>query len=189
MLEICRYADLTQEENWNKFCGLVDIESYIDYYAAMIYVGRHDDWPNSNYSLWRTQGVDNTQPYSDGKWRWMAFDLNSGGMEEKIVDMDTIGYVMEKNEMFNNMMTNDTFRQAFLKRVQEMGETVFESEKIDRLLDEHVELMYVPLLHNQKRFYHIETDEVLNNKIESVRSFFEKRQDVITQLVKKYSTI
>ena len=55
---------------------MVDVDSIIDCYCTGLYVGTWD-WPNYNYFMWRYNGeaIDGN-PYSDGKWRFGAFDFD-----------------------------------------------------------------------------------------------------------------
>lgn len=46
--------DLSVEKNYNELCDIIDISSYIDYYATMIIIARWGDWPGSNEAFWRT---------------------------------------------------------------------------------------------------------------------------------------
>ena len=58
---------------------MIDIQSYIDYYAFEIYVANCDSISN-NYAMWRTRNVKSS-PYYDGKWRWILYDTDdSTGM-------------------------------------------------------------------------------------------------------------
>jgi len=189
MLYVCETLDMTKKTNYDIACDLIDIESYIDYYAVMLYAGRTIDWPNSNYEVWRTNATDNTQEYSDGKWRWMVFDMNSPGMEAEFIELDSIEHVMKKNKMFSNLMRNDAFRHALLERIKELGSTVFEAEKVNDVIDEHVLYMMESLKKDEKRFFGKDSEEKINSKIAPVRDFFEHRYAYMEGLLDKYETL
>lgn len=189
MVYTCETLDVTKEENYEKVCELIDIDSYIDYYAVMLYAARTIDWPNSNYEAWRTKALDNSQEFSDGKWRWMVFDMNSPGMMAEFADFDSIEYVMKKNKMFNNLMTNDSFRKKLLYRIEELGRTVFDSERVNELIDEHISLMMEPLKCDQKRFFGVDSEDKINSRIGMVREFYQKRYAYIEEILDKYETI
>lgn len=175
MYATCSTLDLTKPENYQKVCSLIDINSYIDYYASMIYIGRYNDWPSSNYALWRTIGTDNNNSYSDGKWRWLAFDLNSDGMSHEIASMDTLNYVIENDEIFRNLMTNDDFKQSFMNRLEKMRNVDFESNKVTTFINDYSSYMknYIP--NDQKRFYNSYQTEDYKNQIISINTFFSER--------------
>ena len=133
MIEFCAQSDVTNDENYGKVCELIDIGSYIDYYAVMLYVGRYRDWPGSNYALWRVKKKENI-PYGDGKWRWMVFDLNSPGFD---VDFDSLGYVMDNDGMFRNLMANNIFRERLFLKIEELAITVFYFEAMDEIINKY----------------------------------------------------
>lgn len=54
--------DMSVPENYEKACEMIDVDSFINYYAALIYCARCGDWPNGNTALWRTREA----PAEDG---------------------------------------------------------------------------------------------------------------------------
>ncbi len=182
MYEFCSQTDVTKEENYQRVCEMIDIESYIDYYAIMCYIGRSGDWPWLNYGLWRVEKTENT-PYGDGKWRWVIFDLNSPGFG---VDLDSVGYVMEHDEMFNNLMKNDNFRSLLLTRMEEMADTVFAADKMNEKLDEYREYMAEPMRENDRRFFGDDTLFAFEAGIDELQYFFAERKAYITAMAEQY---
>lgn len=76
--------DMTKAANYQKFQDMVDIDSYVDYCAAEIYINNNDWWsgcndetPHNNIQFWKvadTSIEDASNPYADGKWRYMLYD-------------------------------------------------------------------------------------------------------------------
>ena len=91
--------------------------------------------------------------------------------------------------MFNNLMTNDSFRKKLLYRIEELGRTVFDSERVNELIDEHISLMMEPLKCDQKRFFGVDSEDKINSRIELVRVFYQKRYAYIEEILDKYETI
>lgn len=182
MYEFCSQTDVTKEENYQRVCEMIDMESYMDYYAIMCYIGRSGDWPWLNYGLWRVEKTENT-PYGDGKWRWVIFDLNSPGFG---VDLDSVGYVMEHDEMFDNLMKNATFRAQFLERMEEVADTVFAADKMNEKLEEYREYMAEPMRENDKRFFGDDSLTAFEAGIDELQYFFAERKAYITEMVDAY---
>lgn len=182
MVEFCVNNDVTKEENYQKVCDMIDMESYIDYYAIMCYVGRCGDWPWLNYGTWRVKKTE-SGPYGDGKWRWVIFDLNSPGFR---TELDTIQYVMENDAMFCNLMTNDTFRTQLVQRMEELMETVFNYDTMSEWLDEYSEFMEEPMSVNSKRFYGDDSSAVFYNEIDGLKNFFRVRKEYLIPILDKY---
>lgn len=182
MYEFCSQSDVAREENYEKVCELIDIESYIDYYAIMLYIGRSGDWPWLNYGLWRVEKTENG-PYGDGKWRWIIFDLNSPGFS---VDLDSIKYVMDHDEMFKNMMTNYTFRAQLILRIEELADTVLEAERMNDILIEYQSFMAEPMRKHDKRFFGDDTLTCFNEEMEKLKVFFAERKEYLIPLLDSY---
>lgn len=182
MIEFCSQSDVTNNENYGKVCEMIDIESYMDYYAVMLYVGRHGDWPDSNYALWRVKKKENS-PYGDSKWRWMVFDLNSPGFE---VGFDSLEYVMENDPMFKNLMTNDNFRTQLFLKIEELADTIFSFETWNKRIDKYQDFINDPMINNNKRFFGDDSLADFNNEIEILKLFWAERKDFLMPALNDY---
>lgn len=170
--------DMTVEENYKKACELIDIDSYIDYYAAQVYIARHNDWPGGNWAAWRTREPDGSA-YGDCKWRWMLFDVNSGGLTVGHVDADTLSEVIMKDEQFYSLYLNEEFRVKFARRILEIGREVFSKENCNDFLDRFEREMKEPLSISNQRFYNDTRLEEFNQYVEGIRGFFMGRYDAV----------
>ncbi len=183
MCEFAETADMTQEENYETVCELMDIQSLIDYFAAEIYMARLIDWPDSNYALWRSRETG-TSEYEDGKWRWMLFDLNTASMQEEYVEHDTLERVIRKSPMFANLWTNEKFRNDFSERLLEMSETIFEKEQVLNKVSEYVQFMFEPMQKHHQRFFG-KAFESKYPTAESITNFALQRAEYIPEMLKE----
>lgn len=170
--------DMMLEENYLKACELIDIDSYIDYYAAQIYIGRCNDWPSGNWAAWRTREWDGSA-YGDCRWRWMLFDVNSGGISGSLENTDTLSEVIQADEMFYSLYLNDTFRAEFAERILYIGREIFSKDKCEDFLYEWEVRMEDSLAASNRRFYNDTKSEELNLYIEDIRRFFDGRYDAV----------
>lgn len=181
MREYCIESDLTKEENFQKVCEIIDIESYVDYYGLMIYLGRHADWPMGNFALWRTK-KEEAGKYGDCKWRWMVFDLNSAGFTNTI---DPVKYTLEQDEMFKNMMTNSTFREMLITQIEKMI-VKFNYEKMKGKIMEFDKFMAESMAQNDKRFFGEDSGTVFKKEIKNIEMFFENREEYLQTILQEY---
>lgn len=163
---------------YNKACDLIDMESYIDYYATQIYIARHNDWPYSNFALWRTRENDGSF-YGDCKWRWMLFDVNSGGLNMNLLSYDTLSYVISEDAVFASLYQNETFRRQFTERLLYIGKEVFAPETCNLFIDQYVQTMREPLAASNMRFYMDDKSDEFEQYVTDMRTFFEQRYDVV----------
>lgn len=188
--------DMSIDLNYEKACQMIDIDSFIDYYATMIYIARCEDWPQSNVALWRTREISDEGSYSDGKWRWMLFDCNSTSMLDEVLDYldetyftsgdtltyhDTLTYVIDSDDLFRSLWSNQSFQEAFIQKLIYIGENCFSAEKMDAFIQNYMDIMTPVLEESWARFYGSENDqyEVFCDIMESHRSFFYKRLEVV----------
>lgn len=182
MVKYCSESDVTDDINFNKVCEMIDIESYIDYYAVMLYIGRSGDWPSMNYALWRTKKNENSN-YGDGKWRWMIYDLNSPGSS---VDSDPIEYVMENDAIFKNLMSSDTFRTALFYRIEELADSIFNFEIMNEKFNKYQTFITIPMQKNDKRFYGEDSLDIFIADLEIQKNFFKERKAHLLPILERY---
>jgi hypothetical protein len=174
-------ADMTMEENYEKACSMIDITSFIDYYAAEIYMARNIDWPEGNYALWRSRNVSE-RAYEDGKWRWLLFDVNTDSLRSGLADHDTLAYALGVCQMFENLSRNEQFRDAFSKRLREMRDIVFEAERVNEKLSEYKLLMTDPMEKHLKRFFYMDVNKYHDTRSD-MRNFSYSRPEYIEPML------
>lgn len=170
--------DMTNMANYNQACNLLDMDSYIDYYASQIYIARAMDWPGGNFALWRTRKNDGSF-YGDGKWRWMLFDVNSAGMSGNYLTHNTLSHVLSHDSMFFSLYQNEDFRRQFAERLLYIGNETFAPEKCNLFIDQYVQTMKEPLAASNMRFYMDDKSEEFEQYVTDMRTFFDGRYDVV----------
>ena len=170
--------NMADADNYSKTCDLIDMESYIDYYATQIYIARCGDWPNSNFALWRARENDGSY-YGNCKWRWMLFDVNSGGLNSSSLYNNTLLNVLEADTAFASLYQNEEFRRKFAERLLYIGNETFAPEKCNLFIDQYVQTLKDPLAASNKRFYMDEKSEEFEQYVTDIRTFFKNRYDVV----------
>ena len=190
MKEFITENDMSDPENYAKACELIDMDSFINYYAVLIYCARCGDWPNGNYAVWRTRKIaSKDSPYMDGRWRWVLFDVNSAAISSALKDNDTLNYVLNKDPspLFVSLCKNDTFRQQFSDRILEYGRTIFSPESIDEKLDLYAEEIADAMEINYLRFFGEDADLDFAQITDSeIRGFFENRYSVVEKMLEEH---
>lgn len=186
MSSFISYTDLTVEANYEAACELIDMDSFIEYFATEIYINRYGDWPGSNWAAWRTREV-REDPCSDGRWRWMLFDVNSNVIGPGEAETDSIAYTRSISTMFDNLMRNDSFREQFRKTLLRLAEHEFSPEKTRIFIREYQASMADVLSLEYRRFYGDEQDKLQEfyTLTDGVQEFFEIRQDYIKKLLQQ----
>lgn len=195
------HKDLSAQTDYEEFSKLVDTDSVRDYFLAEVWINNKWDWPGKNWSMWKVQNTDSSNEYADGKWRFMFYDVEFGGVSGEgdawtntmkednykpkgLLDTDTKNPAVLS---FAYLMSNEDFRNDFNDRLLKMSEGTFEKEKaLDRLAE--FESIYSPL-YEQFFARYPETgsaDEALHGDYASsdcIRTFINKRDKSIQSIV------
>ena len=170
------YGDDFADDNvYEGFKKIVDIDSMIDYYAARIYIESGADWPGSNVAFWRSREVTDL-PYEDGKWRFLMFD-NNLNMLQSSVSKNMIDIVSSSGDMFASCMQNEGFRRKFAKRMKEIMATVYEPSNVKSVIDGISEMTENAAINSEKRWYGSNADEgYFRKRMNEILGFFNERQ-------------
>src|SRR5690625_3702482 len=117
---------------------LLDLESFIDYHAAEIYMV-NTDWPSNNNSFWRYTGNEiKSRPAADGKWRWILYDLDRAFRRP---DTDMLSYLesdepkrgkdqSHANKLYKLLIAHPEIRQQFIIRFADLINSTFVPERV-----------------------------------------------------------
>lgn len=182
LLDYMENTDFSITENYRKACEIIDMDSFIDYYAAEIYLVNRDWRLNKNYALWRTRDIRGDK-YSDGKWRWMLFDINfETAMWPRSASDDPFEYAMSVFPMFSSLMANSEFRREFAETILDMANHDFFPERINAFINYYIGKMAEPMSLEFERFYG--SDNILltyfYNTAVDMQMFFAGRYDYLT---------
>lgn len=137
--------DFSDDTVYQEFCDrYLDEQSALDYFATMIYLNNGYDWPGKNWSIWRTTVKDDTNIYSDNRWRFCLFDLDltteptwSSG-DSGAWSKNPITSLLDKESdnviklIFSNMMDNASFRGKLADVINEIGTENYAYEEAGR---------------------------------------------------------
>ena len=197
-----KHKDLKDKADYDEFAKLVDTDSVRDYFLSEIWINNKWDWPGKNWSMWKTAEVDESNPYADGRWRFLFYDMEFGGVSGEqdaytntvkednykrrgLLDMDTNNPAVL---CYAYLMTNDDFRKDFNTRLEGMADGIYKQETLSKALDQY-ESEYAPLYDQFFERYPDcgSADEALNGGYASskcIRDFVEERADNIDTMVK-----
>lgn len=191
--ELWSYAekDFTDDSVYEAFCGIMDIDSFADYYATEIYIGNKDWDPEKNYMVWRARTPDETNPYADGKWRYMLFDTEySMGMyndQETAANYNSFSRAIREDELFAAVIKNKAFQEKFQAAIKEIGSVNFDPTECEKNLNEYVRV-YKPLMQDfYTRFFGVDTwnRNQFDSTVDTLKSFVKSRYKSIISNVEK----
>ncbi len=75
LLDFLATHDIAAADNYTEVSRRIDIDNFRDYHIAQTYY-MNVDQPGKNVRIWRSQSVDADNPYADGRWRWLLYDVD-----------------------------------------------------------------------------------------------------------------
>jgi hypothetical protein len=183
------HKDMTVPAHYAEFCDVFDIQSYIDYYAAQIYI-YNEDWPHNNWQLWKVRNKEPGNPYGDGKWRWMMFDtefamgIYSGGALDVQNGRDTFDQILNGNNSFNNvifknLMKNPDFCRQFVITMMDLYNVNFDYNScMDKL--NTIAAVYGPLMKHYYERFGCPWPTVFENKVADAKKYLNDIRNAMT---------
>lgn len=175
-------TDFSVADNYEALDDVIDLQSYMDYYATQIYIARGVDWPGTNEAFWRVRDPSKNAGggvLQDGRWRWMLFDVNTSSLEKVEVASDTLAYTMEHSPLFKNLCQSDAFKEAFSITLMDFANEIFSPANTEPLISGHLDLMSEPLDIHHIRFFGSNYAFELEQEMENIGDFLANRKSFI----------
>lgn len=116
--------DLSNSANYEYICGQIDVNSFMDYMVCELYTGNSD---YANIQYYKLPG---------GKWKWIYYDFCWGftNSSHKTVTL-RMGDAPAASGLFNALIANREWKDAFCRRFAELLNTAFTSENVTAAVD------------------------------------------------------
>lgn len=148
-LEFVKNASKESNYFFSELEKLIDVESFIDYQCTEIFIA-NIDWPRNNIRYWRYRGSNNNpinqEAYTDGRWRWLLFDLDlMGGVlgEKYNYDYNALTIATKDDSergwstfMLRTLLENPEFKQRFIARFSDLLNSTYQSERMKKIIRE-----------------------------------------------------
>ncbi len=138
MINYVESNNMTNSANYEYVKTQMDVEQFIEYEIANIYLGEVD-WPGNNIKFWRTNTGINT------RWRWLNFDKDQCFMEHRI-GTNTLALATATNGggwpnppwstlLLRRLLGNDDFKNNFIQMYAYHLSTTFDPERLIHHID------------------------------------------------------
>lgn len=193
------HEDLSDDADYQEFTKMIDPESCLQYFALETWINNKWDWPGKNWSMWKTVTTDDSIPYADGRFRFMIYDVEFGGVsgssdarantvkESNLLDYQTGNKDKPNVRFFAYLMTNRGFRDRFCQMLTDLTDEVFTTLKTTAVMD-YFEASWSPLLNQFFDRYPGSGDslDALYGgyaSLQCMRDFYAKRAKYIPKIV------
>ncbi|MBO4878386.1 MAG: CotH kinase family protein [Ruminococcus sp.] len=189
-------ADLSDDAEYEKLCGLVDMQSFMEYVSAEIYIN-NKNWDSSNMAMWKAQTTDDSNNFADGRWRFIMFDVDysTGIYGEALPNTDSFERLLNKecflSDLLKAALHNETFRGEFSKTFMEIADNDFSAERAnaetDRLSEEYKDMTKDTYNRFWSGWFRDGADEEnYNEAVEMLRNFYNKRYEYIVKYLEEF---
>ena len=140
LVDFVSTQDMTQPANLDLVDTWMDVDQYLDYQAAQIFIA-NADWPLGNIRFWRPST-------DDGRWRWMIYDtdLSFGGNGGGRNYSNTLAQATADDGpdwpnppastlLFRSLLENQNFEDRFIQRLASHINTTFDSTRVLFVID------------------------------------------------------
>ena len=179
LLGYIRQNDVSQVQHYGYVSTQMDIDNFIDYQIAHIYLANFD-WPFNNVRYWRPQAPG-------GKWRWLFFDCDA--CLSKFSNPELARYLPGTQAddpsrfLLSQLLRNADFRNQFVSRFYYHLSTTFEPGRVLRTIGEF-RAAYAPMVaeHVARWSRPVSADEWLASVTEIERFVVKRPPEMLRQM-------
>lgn len=199
MVDWLQGNELTSEANYNKIAEQVDVENYMNYMSAEMFVN-NGDWPHNNMKKWRVAS-------QKSKWKWFLYDVDFGfgagyntqnsnvfsyvtnangtnGMGGMMMPgmgqqggQQTGGSISEHTILMIRLLGNDGFKKAFINRFCVLLSMNFAADRLVKQIDA-LQSQVQSEMSRDAEFWGYNASSFSSN-LEKIKSFAQSRQQTI----------
>lgn len=173
--DVVEYLNSVQDKSdadvYETLCQMIDVQSFIDYYAAMLYLN-DIDWLEYNARCYRSMEAG-AGKNEDGKWRWAAYDVEKTMAEADLNTFHVGIYASWQDDpVAQALMQHEEFRERFVGTYMDLYNMIWRGDYILPYIEEKAAAMEASYGMYMERFQPgVAADEYHNN----LRRFFEER--------------
>lgn len=179
LISYVRQHDLSDAAAYAHVCSLVDIEEYIDYIVAEIYICNTD---NGNIKFFKTK---------EGKWTWIFYDVdqsfataNFNTVSEHLNPKGTGSLDRFSTTLINGLLRNPEFKEQFLRRMAWQIQEVWSPERVIAAVDAYEQAILPEMARDCAKWEHSYSDWQAH--VQALRSFANRRAPYVVSYVQAW---
>lgn len=183
-------TDFSDSANYKELCSKVDMDSFCDYISANVYFG-NKDWGYNNVAVWKSTKTDETNPYADGRWRFIMFDTEYSTNLYGQIPANTntfsqlLGTKSFLTDLLKGALKNNDFRKQFSLTFMDIANYNFSSDRVNSLISKYSEQYKQIAADTLAAFYGDKNgSSTFSGAVSTVKSFYSDRYKNITSSLK-----
>jgi len=170
--------DITTDAVYNKVCEMMDMDEFINYHIAEIFIANWD-WPWNNVKIWKNK--------NGGKWRWLMYDTDwAFNYRDNQHYYNTLLYVLGEhptdhksdwsNLLMRRLKLNETFCKKFVDRFCVQISGTFKTERVDAIMDSLSSKISTEIIYHKERW---SSERSLDDDLQRMKEFSSLRPDAL----------
>lgn len=179
LINYVRNHDLSDPECYAYVCSQVDVDEYMDYIIAEMWIGNAD---NGNIKFCKT---------TEGKWTWIMYDVDYAfyyasydAVSDHLNPNGTGSGDMFPTVLIRNLLENADFKDAFLRRMAWQMNNIWSEETLLPWIDAFEKMIETDMVKDCDRWGRSYT--VWRDDVESLRTFAKSRNAYMLDDIQSY---
>lgn len=179
LINYVRNHDLSDAECYAYVCSQVDVEEYMDYIIAEMWIGNAD---NGNIKFCKT---------TEGKWTWIMYDVDYAfyyaaynAVSDHLNPNGTGSGDMFPTILIRSLLKNEEFKEAFLRRMAWQMNTIWTEETLLPWIDAFEDRIEADMQKDCARWSR--TYSVWRDDVEDLRTFAKTRNAYMLEHIRSY---
>jgi hypothetical protein len=150
--------DTDSSKLYDRLSEVIDIKNYMNYIAVELIIGNPDSGGN-NTAFWKTRTVDSSNPFADGKLRFILYDTEAGQaiywtstVEDNIFKSKSITGDWGYSILFAMLKNSEKARTEFMRIYFDLCNENYRADNVLHRLDELNSVYKAPMADTFERF-------------------------------------
>ena len=144
--------NLGNEEEYEAFCNMINVQSYIDYSCTNLFLANQDTSEKKNILIWRTYVKEN-ENFGNTKWNWALYDMDlltyrarqlSKHETDKDYAVNTFtegidwveGVSYNQGKLYTALKENKSYCRLFVITFMDLVNENFSYESVSKMMDQ-----------------------------------------------------
>ncbi len=175
--------DMSKAANYKKACEYFDMDSLTEYLAFELYIG-NEDWLWNNWACFRARETSDSNPYADGKWRFMLYDTEysmdlygNGNNYRFDIFSQLAGGDGHLGPMFKSLLKSSDFKKKFVTACEDVMNIAFNPASASAALDKYHKVYSPYLSQHFKRYIFWQSVWGIENNRDSWKKWLTNRRN------------
>ncbi|WP_295089580.1 CotH kinase family protein [Ruminococcus sp.] len=178
---------------YDRLSKVIDMKNYMNYIAVELIIGNPDSGSN-NTAFWKTRTIDSSNPYADGKLRFVIYDTESGqaiywstAKEDNNFKSKSITGDWSYSILFSMLKNSEKARTEFMRIYFDLCNENYRADNVLRRLDELISAYKAPMTDTFDRFSYesylngqkleLDAEKKYENEVVRLRDYWKVRDN------------